>query len=124
MQDGLHEAKRALRAQVQAALAKIPPEARRVAAGRARKFVTRQDIWQNASSFLSFRLMPSDRDIWPLIEDGLNEGKTTVFPQFDVKFKRYVACRVEDLNKNVTRGYLRVREPLEHCVKLALNRLD
>ena len=82
-------------------------------------------------------------DIWPLFEHAVRGGKEVYLPRFvdEKPMKRfgkdpanantplkpsqaYVACAVRNLTGDLKTGQFGIREPVEGCAEIALNRLD
>lgn len=71
-----------------------------------------------------FASMHSEPDIWPLINEALSAGKTVALPRFCPATQTYEAGCIRDLDTDLQRGKLGIREPGPHCPTFALNRLD
>jgi 5-formyltetrahydrofolate cyclo-ligase len=124
MHTPLQEAKRAVRRLVLARL-KAMTAARRVAASaQARALLEQQALWREARSVLFFAPMPEELDVWPLLADTLAAGKVAALPRFMPETKSYIACQVQDLDRDVETGYFGIREPVLPCALTPLNRLD
>jgi 5-formyltetrahydrofolate cyclo-ligase len=63
-------------------------------------------------------------DVWPLLADCLAAGKTVALPRFDAATRRYVACQITDLARDLGEGQFGIREPGGHCIAIPPNRLD
>src|SRR5207248_10138079 len=44
--------------------------------------------------------------------------------RFDLATRKYIACEVRELAKDVEPAKFAIREPVKHCAPLPLNRLD
>lgn len=124
MQTDLQAAKAALRRQISAALAGMPPEKRAADSAKICARLRGLPRWQQAGSVLLFAPMPAEPDIWPLLAGALRAGKTAALPRFDVATGNYGAARVQDLPGDVVPGQFGIREPAARCPKIVLNCFD
>lgn len=124
MNTDLRAAKAALRRQIGAALAGMPPEQRRADSAKICAGLRELPLWQQAGSVLLFAPMPAEPDIWPLLAEALPAGKTAALPRFAAAMQNYVAARIQDLPGDVVSGYFGIREPAARCEEIALNRFD
>jgi 5-formyltetrahydrofolate cyclo-ligase len=124
METTVRESKVALRRQVGAALARMPAAVRMTASAQARALLAEQHLWREARSILFYAPMSGELDVWPLMEAALGEGKLATLPRFATATKKYIACRVQDLAADVAPGWFGIREPLEQCEAVPLDRLD
>ncbi len=124
MNNDAQTAKSALRSRVRLALANFSEAERRTASLQLRALIEKQDIWINAKSILFFAPLPDEPDVWPLLEDSLKAGKAVLLPRFDAEQKAYVACHIRYAARDVRLGKFGIREPLETCERISLNRLD
>ena len=83
-----------------------------------------QPLWEQARSILFFAPLADELDIWPLLECAHVAGKEVALPRFVPETGDYVACTLQDLQRDVRAGHFQIREPVEHCAKLPLKRLD
>jgi len=81
-------------------------------------------VWKSAGSILFFAPMPTEPDIWPLLEEALLAGKTVSLPRFSLATRTYLAARIQNLELDLLRGQLGIREPTDACAEFPLNRLD
>ncbi len=81
-------------------------------------------LWQRASKVFAFAPMNSEVDIWGLIMNGLKDGKTIALPFYIKQCNIYKARVVRDLEKDVVKGKLGIREPKEECEELSLKGID
>ena len=86
--------------------------------------LSQQESWRAAGSVLFYAPLGNELDIWPAVALALVGGKVVCLPRFDESTQSYVACRVEDLQADLREGRYGIREPLQRCNALALNRLD
>jgi len=116
--------KAALRARISAELKQMPPAERAEASRQICARLEEQTLWRAARSVLFFAPLASEPDIWPLLADAIAAGKTALLPRFDGEQKHYVVCQIRDVARDVRTGQFGVREPLETCARISLNRLD
>jgi 5-formyltetrahydrofolate cyclo-ligase len=124
MQSSIAEAKASLRQEVRAALDRLGAEERRLASERARTLLERQPQWIKAERIVFFAPMPDEVDLWPLAGSALAAGKQVALPRFTKERNGYIACRVHNLEQDLQIGRYGIREPLDRCGELQLNRLD
>ena len=120
----LRRAKAELRQHVIAQLGKMSVEARQSASARLRTLLEGQQVWQQARTILFFAALPTEVDIWPLLDDALAQDKTVALPRFDLAINTYIGCQVRELATDLAAGRFGIREPVEHCSPIPLNRLD
>jgi 5-formyltetrahydrofolate cyclo-ligase len=116
--------KAALRKQIRGILQKIPPAAREAASAQVRALLKEQSIWKNAGSVLFFAPASNEVDVWPLLEEALNTGKTAALPRFDSNDQSYVACRVQNLRSEIVAGEFGIREPSAKCAEIPFSKFD
>jgi len=124
MQPHIQAAKAALRKPIHAALQRISPAAREAASAQARTLLKEQSIWKNATSVLFFAPVSNEVDVWPLLEEAINMGKTAALPRFDSADQSYVACRVQNLQNEIVAGEFGIREPAARCAEIPLGKFD
>jgi 5-formyltetrahydrofolate cyclo-ligase len=124
MPEGLEEQKAAMRRRLREVLAAISPEERDKKSAQACELLQRQTVWKQARSVLFYAPLPRELDVWPLIGTALREGKQVALPQFLPERKAYTVCAVRDLNLELRSGRFGIREPVESCPMIELNRLD
>ena len=116
--------KNILRARIREALKKMPPARRTAASVEACARLTQQAVWQKAQSVLFYAPLPEELDLWPLLMDALAAGKTVSLPRFDAEQKSYAACHIKDASRDTRVGQFGIREPVDLCPRISLNRLD
>jgi 5-formyltetrahydrofolate cyclo-ligase len=116
--------KAALRARVQADLNRMAPSERAAASAEACERLRGQDVWRNARSVLFYAPLPGELNLWPMLLEAIEDGKTAALPRFVADGNRYVACRVRDVATDLRSGRFGIREPVESCPELALDHLD
>jgi len=124
MSESLNNQKAALRKQIRGVLQKIPPAAREAASAQVRALLKEQSIWKNAASVLFFAPASNEVDVWPLLEEALNAGKTAALPRFDSADKIYVACRIQNLRSEIVTGEFGIREPASKCAEIPFGKFD
>ena len=73
---------------------------------------------------LFFAPLPEEVDVWPLLIEALMVGKGAALPRFDSATKTYVACRVENPDRDVVSGKFGIREPGALCPRILPPRVD
>ncbi len=144
--------KQEVRQAIRTKLKALSQAEQRQASDSARGLLERQPLWNSASRILFYAPLAEELDVWPLFEDAVRAGKEAYLPRFfadadekplkrfqgrpeaaDTPLKRgvndrggygYVACAVKDLTKQLKKGRFGIREPIESCPEIALNRLD
>jgi 5-formyltetrahydrofolate cyclo-ligase len=116
--------KAALRKQIRTALQRISPAARETVSAQARALLKEQSIWKNAASILFFAPVLNEVDVWPLLEEAINIGKTAALPRFDSADQSYVACRVQNLRSEIMIGEFGIREPAAKCAEIPFGKFD
>jgi 5-formyltetrahydrofolate cyclo-ligase len=124
MQPDLHEAKVALRRQINAALTAMSPEQRAAASAGICARLRELPAWQNAQSVLLFAPMTMETDVWPLLAEALAAGKTAGLPRYHPADKAYVTCRVQNVGVDVVTGHFGIREPAARCAEIPLSRFE
>jgi 5-formyltetrahydrofolate cyclo-ligase len=124
MQPDIQAAKVALRKQIRGVLQKISPAARGALSAQIRDRLKEQVIWKNAGSVLFFAPVSNEVDVWPLLEEALNAGKTAALPRFDSADQSYVACRVQNLRSEIVTGEFGIREPAAKCAEIPFSKFD
>ena len=124
MQDGIREAKRALREQVRGELNRLGAAERAAASAQARARLTAQPLWQKAQRVLLFASLPEELDLWPLLTEALAAGKSVALPRFAAATGTYEACAIQDPERDLQAGHFGIREPKPDCARLPSNRLD
>jgi 5-formyltetrahydrofolate cyclo-ligase len=118
------EAKRALRAQVQAALSRVSGLERVAASARVRALLKEQALWRQAQSVLFFAPLPQEPDIWPLLPEALADSMQVLLPRFVPTAGNYEICRIRHPDTDIQIGTFRIREPGSHCARTDLSRVD
>ena len=120
----ISEAKRALRQEVLARLQTLTATEREAASAQARARLAARPEWGQARSILFYAPLPGELDLWPLAAEALAGGKTVALPRFVPARRRYIACQVRDLARDVQPGHFGIREPAGPCPPILLKGLD
>ncbi len=120
----ISEQKKSLRAEVKKALAAIPGEQRLSASARACALLSEQALWQRVRSVLFYAPLPGELDVWPLLNAALCSGKRVALPRYSPTLDLYVPHEVCDPLTQVQAARFGIREPVEGCLQVSLNRLD
>src|SRR5207247_2777681 len=120
----LDSPKAGLRQQVRQRLKALTPQQRKAASLQICSRLRQETIWSSAGSILFFAPLPSEPDIWRLLEEALLAGKTVALPQFSSQTQSYIACVVRNPQTDLQSGQFRIREPGLSCPEFPLNRLD
>jgi 5-formyltetrahydrofolate cyclo-ligase len=113
-----------LRSTLRRQLKQLSAEARSTASAQACSLLQQQSAWQNAKTVFCYAPFSEELDVWALVRDGLAARKTVCLPRFDATTKRYIACEIQDVGKDIADGQFGIREPNIQCVAVPLNRLD
>ena len=114
--------KAALRQKICAALEKISPAVRAVESIELCARLKPQ--LQSARTILFFAPLPNEIDLWPLLEESVQAGKTVALPWFDPATQTYLVRRVENLAGDIVTGKFGVREPASSCVEMPPMKFD
>jgi 5-formyltetrahydrofolate cyclo-ligase len=124
MQPDIQAAKALLRKQIRGALEKISQAARTTLSAQIRERLKEQAVWKKAGSILFFAPLPTEPDLWPLLEAAMAAGKIAALPRFNPSGKSYIACQVRNLESEIVAGKFGIREPAAPCPEIPLSRLD
>ena len=128
--------KRELRRSIRTRLDQMRDSDQKQHSERARQLLENQDAWKKAKKILFYAPLPGELDVWPLFEDAVDAGKEVYLPRFVpaaagkpsmelTESKHvYVACAVRNLKTELKTGQFDIREPLDTCREIPLNRLD
>lgn len=122
MQPDIQAAKAALRRQIRGALGNISPAVRAVESIELCERLKPQ--LRSARTILFFAPMPGEIDLWPLLEESVQAGKTVALPRFDSATQTYLARRVENPAGKIVAGKFGVREPAPSCVEIPPEKFD
>src|ERR1035437_6664516 len=124
MQKTIREAKRELRSQVLAAVARMEPGERVAASTQACALLETQPRWRTAERVLFFAPLPEELDIWPLLTAALSAAKKVALPLFVAERRTYEVRQVLDPKLDLQVGHFGIREPRSHCAPLPSICLD
>jgi 5-formyltetrahydrofolate cyclo-ligase len=119
-----HRLKTELRSQIRAALKNFSPEKRRSDSEKLRAKLKEQSFFQSTATVLFFAPLPTEVNLWPLLEEGFAAGKIIALPRFDPAGQNYVACRIRNLQSEIVSGPFSIREPHQHCVEIPPREID
>jgi 5-formyltetrahydrofolate cyclo-ligase len=120
----IHEAKAALRKQVEERLTSLTPEQRARASAKACQRLERQRVWQKAGFVMFYAPRNDELDVASLLEKALAAGKRAALPQFDRQTRSYRMCEVRCPLSEVPVGYYGIREPGAGGGIISPNQLD
>ena len=111
-----------LRQRIRDALGKISPAVRAVESIELCERLKPQ--LRSARTILFFAPLPNEIDLWPLLEESVQAGKTAALPWFDPAAQIYLARRVKHLAGEIVSGKFGVREPASSCAEIPLEKFD
>jgi 5-formyltetrahydrofolate cyclo-ligase len=111
-----------LRNKIRAALGKISPAVRAVESIDLCERLKPQ--LRSARTILFFAPLPNEIDLWPLLEESVQAGKTVALPWFDPATQTYRARRVKNPADEIVIGKFGVREPAPGCLEISLEKFD
>ena len=124
MAESPEQRKAALRAEMRACIASVPPARRAAASQEICRRLLAQPVWQQARSVLLFVPRRDEPDIWPLTAAAQHSGKIIALPRFQPGSNSYEAAVVGEAARDLVPGKFGIREPAHDCPAIALNRLD
>jgi 5-formyltetrahydrofolate cyclo-ligase len=119
-----HGLKNELRAEIRAKLENLSPQRRESDSEKLRAKLEEQSFFQSAASVLFFAPLPTEVDLWPLLEESFAAGKIVALPRFDPASQSYIACRVGSLRDEIISGQFSIREPHQNCVEIPSRGID
>jgi len=102
----------------------MPSSARQEASSQALALLRQQKLWKCAQTILFYAPLEGELDVWPLVAETLAAGNTVTLPRFDPEKKLYAICPITDPRKDLELGHFGIREPAQHCLSMAISRLD
>jgi len=84
----------------------------------------RMKCWQAAKTLLLFAPLPTEPDVWPLLQRALSEAKIVALPGFDANADHYVARRVSNPKVEIVKGKFGIREVVDRSPEISLKQLD
>jgi len=118
------DAKAALRSDLRARLADVPPGERAAESLAAQAILRGQAVWQKAASVLFYAPLPDELDLWPMLSEALAAGKLAALPRFDQGLNGYRPFIVRNPLTDLSKGRYGIPEPAPHCEAAATNQLD
>ena len=122
--NGGPEIKAALRREIRARVAQLPPAARVAAAGQLCQRVVEWSVWREARTVLLTWSLPDELAVTCLIEAALADGKHVALPGFDPRSDSYVARRMKHHGSDLAAGRYGVMEPRPECPEVPFAALD
>jgi 5-formyltetrahydrofolate cyclo-ligase len=116
--------KAGLRQKIRGQIGALTAGQRADASTRARALLAAQHIWNQAQSILFYSPMADELDVWPLLVEALQHGKTVLLPRFIPDTRVYGAFQVSDPKRDCAPGKFGICEPSAACPAFPLNRLD
>jgi 5-formyltetrahydrofolate cyclo-ligase len=86
--------------------------------------IGQQSVWRKAGAVLFYAPLPGEPDVRPLIELGLQGGKTILLPRYDAASGSYQVCRITEPRAQLAKGEFGILEPSRECPVGELNKLD
>jgi 5-formyltetrahydrofolate cyclo-ligase len=120
----IQASKKFLRTQAMVGLKSMTISSRETGSGQARTLLQRQALWQSARTILFHAPQAFELDIWPLLAEALAAGQIVALPRFVPEIDGYRAAQIRDTARDVRVGKFGIREPVEGCPEIQLNRLD
>jgi 5-formyltetrahydrofolate cyclo-ligase len=105
-------------------LQRFTPEERAQASGAVCRRLAGEELWQRAHTVLAYAPRRDELDIWPLLNEALEEGKTVALPQYDPATGAYRACRLTSPIRGLALGKFGIQEPGLECAVIPLKQLD
>lgn len=119
-----HRLKTELRSEIRAKLEKFSAEKRRSDSKMLCTKLKGQSFFQSPATVLFFAPLPTEVDLWPLLEESFAAGKIIALTRFDPAGQSYVARRVRDLQSEIVSGQFSIREPRENCTAISSREID
>lgn len=116
--------KRALRTELRETLRQIHDEEYAEGSDAIAQAIQGSALWKKSNCVLAYMPIQREPNIFPLILDGLKNGKTVALPRFAEDLEAYQLAVIRDPAQDLAPGRYGVPEPADHCASLPLNRLD
>jgi 5-formyltetrahydrofolate cyclo-ligase len=116
--------KKKIRGEVKELLLRMTPEARREQSLAVCNKLKGSSLWKNSERVLAYAPMNCEVNIWNLVIKGIGSGKIIALPFYVKECDIYEARIVRDLNKDIVKGKLGIREPDEKCEKIGFDEFD
>ena len=124
MSESITEAKSVLRKEFRERLGELPMELRAAGSARIRQRLAERAIWHAAQSVLFYVPLPSEPDVWPLVTEALNLGKSVALLRYSPPADAYAACLIRDASLDLVPGRFGILEPAPGCPVFNLKQLD
>ena len=124
MSNGIAEAKAALRKEFRERLKNLSAEQLSTGSARIRRRLAERPIWHAAQSVLFYVPTPAEPDLWPLVAEALNQGKSVALPRYAPTHQTYTACLIGDASRDLGPGRFGILEPTPGCPVFSLKQLD
>ncbi len=116
--------KKILRQELHQRLKMLSADQRKQFSADACDHLEKQIAWREAQIILFYAPMLNELDVWPLIPEAVAANKIVAFPKFDTENNCYIACQIENVERDLLPGQFGIREPKPDCLEVSLNRLD
>jgi len=116
--------KAALRREMRARVSDLTAATRTAASLAACKLLSLQETWHDAASVLFYAPLPKELDVWPLLKEALSQGKLVALPRLVAETGQYEARQIRNGDLDLQVGQFGIREPIETCARIPINRLD
>jgi 5-formyltetrahydrofolate cyclo-ligase len=120
----LKKTKATLRSEIRAISKKNSPEKRAATSVQLCAKLKGQAFFQTAATVLFFAPLPTEVDLWPLLEESFGTEKIVALPRFDSTSQSYIACRVQSLRDEIISGQFSIREPHKNCAEIPSREID
>ena len=124
MLTAIQQEKHALRDQIRLWLEQMSSAARAEGSTQVCSRLKQQTVWRNAKSILFFAPLREEVDVWPLLVSTRSAGRKVALPRFDAASGGYVACQIENLQRDLVFGKFGIREPALHCPAIPAASVD
>src|SRR5438067_11662463 len=118
------ELKAQLRRTLREKAKRFSPAERAIASAQMCQRLTEQSVWKRAQSVLFYFPMPDEPDIHCLFQAALEGGKACVFPRYSPADQHYVACQVQNIERDLRPGTFGIPEPAAECPIFDRKKLD
>ncbi|HUB87968.1 MAG TPA: 5-formyltetrahydrofolate cyclo-ligase [Verrucomicrobiae bacterium] len=113
-----------MRKTILATLKSFSPEKRTSESKKLCAWLKEQIFFQQAKAILFFAPLPTEVDLWPLVEETVHDGKIAALPCFDAASRIYKSRRLKNLPVEIVSGRFGIREPAPACVEVPLADFD
>ena len=116
--------KEQLRAQVRQRLGALHASEREHASAQACSLLQEQQLWKTAQSIFFYAPLPGELNIWALLPEALQLGKTVLLPKFNPGTDSYQPYHIQNLESDLLPGKFGIHEPNGNCAPCLLKQLD